>query len=194
MWTPISKQAIKLLTFGFVDDYNLCINSKPEDQSIEDLVSRSQAVLTTWNEGLQATGGTLDPHKSFWWLLQPEWKNGEWKLKIRDEESEPVEHITLPDPATNEPVTVKRLECNESETALGINSRPDGSMKDQKKCLRDKADAWADQQRCLHMKAEDANYCFNSTIMKSLEYIALAPPHLIRLTVTTSWHQLSKQL
>ena len=57
--------------------------------------------------------------------------------------------ITLHDPATKESITVKLWECDESETALGINSRHNKSMKDQKKCLRDKANEWAEQEMPL---------------------------------------------
>ena len=69
IWTAISNKAIHILSFGFVDDYNLLVASKPDDQYLDDLVE-------LWNEGLRATGGALDPGKSFWWLIDMVWHDG----------------------------------------------------------------------------------------------------------------------
>ena len=46
IWTAISNKAIHILSFGFVDDYNLLVASRPEDQSLDDLVERAQETLT----------------------------------------------------------------------------------------------------------------------------------------------------
>jgi hypothetical protein len=60
-----------------------------------------QAVMDTWEGGLRATGGTLEPEKSFWYLLQFFLINRQWayvskedthaSISVRNHEGDRVE-------------------------------------------------------------------------------------------------------
>jgi hypothetical protein len=44
-----------------------------------------QAAMDTWEGGLRATGGALEPEKSFWYLIQFCWNNGQWAYVSNEE-------------------------------------------------------------------------------------------------------------
>ena len=53
-------------------------------------------------------------------------------------------------------------------------TRPDGNDSDEVKHLRAKTVSWAESVRTNHFKADDAWYCLNNTIMKTVEYPLMA--------------------
>ena len=65
---------------------------------------------------------------------------------------------------------MKRLEVNQAQESLGIQIRPDSKMIDEVKYLRAKAVAWGEAIRTKMIRREEAWYCFQSTIMKTIEY------------------------
>ena len=95
------------------------------------------------------------------------WQNGKWKVNINEDETTSHGTITLHDTETGQEETVQQLQCNQSETVLGVNIRPDGSMADIVKRMREKVEICAARLRSTHFKAEDNWYCINATIMKA---------------------------
>ncbi len=84
-WNAISKEAIDLVTFQFVDDATL-IHSHPSNSATgTEVLADLQHVLTTWEESLRATGGALCQEKAYWYLIDWEWKNGNWTYKTEDQ-------------------------------------------------------------------------------------------------------------
>ena len=65
---------------------------------------------------------------------------------------------------------VKRLEVNQAQESLGIQIRPNSKMIDEVKYLRAKAVEWGDAMQTKRVRREEAWYCFQATIMKTIEY------------------------
>ena len=75
----ISKAALHLVCFSFVDDTDLVNVLKKGDYDIDKLISETQQALDYWHDGLKATGGTLVPIKSYWHLIDFKCsKEGKW--------------------------------------------------------------------------------------------------------------------
>jgi len=62
-WTLISKRAVTLTCFAFVDDTDLIHAETAHDASTEDLLISAQDALTTWEGLITSTGGALAPEK-----------------------------------------------------------------------------------------------------------------------------------
>jgi hypothetical protein len=88
-------------------------------------------------ELLQATGGTLAPEKSYWYLVEVIRAKGKWGY-VR--ESQAPQKLTLKDGTMYN----KRLEVYQAKQALGIMIRPDAKMHDEAQMLEQLAHKWCD--------------------------------------------------
>jgi hypothetical protein len=94
-------------------------------------------------------------------------KNGKWTYqRIRDTPGD----LYL----KNGTYTVKRQEVSQAVEALGIQTRPDGNMKDELRYLKGKITKFCDSIRTKRLKPSEAWYCLNTTIMKTIEYPLMA--------------------
>ena len=75
---PMTGWLIHTVGAMFVDDSDLyCwVESMPR---AEDLYETIQAETKMWGDLLLATGGCLKPEKCFWYMLDYECSEGEWK-------------------------------------------------------------------------------------------------------------------
>jgi len=73
----ISLASQSLVSFAFVADTDLCV-MHPTNQAAE-VAKHMQGSMNNWEGLLPATGGALIPDKCFWYLLDFEYKNGQWK-------------------------------------------------------------------------------------------------------------------
>ena len=166
-WSLIRKRVYEIGGFAFVDDTDLVHTNPDPTVSNEELIAEAQQALNTWHGLIRATGGDLAPEKGYWYLIDMHWKNGKWVYKtIADTPGD------LWIPGCTEPI--RRLEVTEAQEALGIQSSPDGSSVAETKYLVDKVTQWTDAIRSKRVKLEDAWYCLNSTIYKTIEYPLMA--------------------
>jgi hypothetical protein len=75
--TSIEGKQLHFVGYSFVDDTDIIQSGQP-GETFQVLDTRMQAAMYTWGGGLRATGGALEPEKSFWYLIQLCWKNGQW--------------------------------------------------------------------------------------------------------------------
>mmetsp|Transcript_35837 Transcript_35837/g.55132 ORF Transcript_35837/g.55132 Transcript_35837/m.55132 type:complete len:146 (-) Transcript_35837:62-499(-) len=61
----VSKQALHIVSFGYVDDFDLIQAAK----SPSEVVTQLQSAIETWEQGLHTTGGILASNKTYWSLL-----------------------------------------------------------------------------------------------------------------------------
>jgi len=73
-----------------------------------------------------------------------------------------------------DPQVITRHKANVANEALGIQTRPDGKMQDERDCLLQKASQWAEAVRAKQLSQSETWYCAQSTIMKTLEYPLVA--------------------
>ena len=75
----LSGERAEYVACAFVDDTTHFQNSPSND--VNDVLLRTQQNHTTLEGLMKATGGAMNPKKTFWWLIDFQWKNGCWKMK-----------------------------------------------------------------------------------------------------------------
>ena len=170
-WNAISKAVMELLCIQFVDDTDLIQSGHDNNSSGPTIVAEMQEVLDNWDGLLRATGGALEHSKSYWYLLDYHRRGGKWCYKPP---SAVPGDVSLYNDTTHQKEIIPRLPVTTAKKALGIFTRPDGIMHQQRKYLRGKASDWSDAMRTNHIRKDDAWYCLNTTIMKVVEYPLVA--------------------
>jgi hypothetical protein len=75
--TSIEGKHLHFVGYSFVDDTAIIQSGQP-GEPFQVLATRMKAAMDTWEGGLRATLGALEPEKSFWYLIRFCWKNGQW--------------------------------------------------------------------------------------------------------------------
>ena len=98
-------------------------------------------MTTTWGKLLVSTGGALKPSKSFYYLVDYEWKDdGTWEyLELVDL---PAITIPLPD-GTSAPID--QLPVDKSKKTLGIQTNPAGDCQSQLDVFHDALKKWTNR-------------------------------------------------
>ena len=181
-WSAISKAALKVLCIEFVDDTDLIHAGADNYTSGAAIITEMQDMLDHWDGLLRATGGALEQQKSYWYLIDYERRKNKWCYKSPS--SIPGELLLFND-ATQEREPIPRLSVRTAQKALGIFTSPSGSMDSEARYLRSKAVEWANALSTRRINKEDAWYCLNSTIMKTIEHplvaTSLTPKHCSRI-------------
>jgi hypothetical protein len=163
----ISKDSFHLVGYAFVDDTTLVNVAPSPDWDTERIMKRSQEALDIYVGGVAATGGTVHPTKTKWYLVEFCFdKNGKPKY---------VENEATLSVATRQGrKSIERLPVSAASRILGVYIAPDGNNEEQVKQLRKKTEQWADRVRSGHLPKTDAWYYLQSTIKRSLLYPLLA--------------------
>jgi len=64
----------------FIDDTDLVQTGPTLTSTGQEVIPLMQAVLSLWEQGLQATGSALVPKKSFWYLIDFRWQGCKWRF------------------------------------------------------------------------------------------------------------------
>ena len=119
---------------------------------------------------MKATGGTVNPKKTFWWLVDFQWRNGCWKLKTQAQNPA----VLLTKDKFGQTQTVPRKEINQEQRILGAYLAPKSSSKAQAKALRTKVTDWASAVRQTKMNPEHAWVAITTRIQKGIEWPLVA--------------------
>jgi hypothetical protein len=165
-FSALTRKALQILCVEFVDDTDL-VHSGSSNQTLgTQVATEMQDMLDLWDGLLRATGGALEKQKSYWYMLDYHQRDGKWKYKPPN--AVPNELLLFND-ETGLKEAIPKLSAHTAKKALGIFSRPDGKMYDEVRFLKSKAKLWADNLRVNRIGKEDAWYCLNSTIMKTIK-------------------------
>ena len=130
-------------------------------------MQRSQEALDIYVGGVAATGGTVHPTKTKWYLIEFRFdKNGKPEY-VENEAALYVETRQGRKP-------IERLPVSAASRILGVYIAPDGNSEVQVKELRKKTEQWADRVRSGHLPKADAWHYLHTTIKRSLLYPLLA--------------------
>jgi hypothetical protein len=163
-WSLISQRAVSITCFAFVDDTDIIHVNNDRTVPTQELIHDAQRAL--WEDLLTATGGALAPNKSYWYLVEVIWKDHQWQYATQDDRPG---NLFLRDGTV-----VWRCEPNEANEALGMMARPDGCMDSQYTHLHNSFNNWCDAVRSKRVHRDEAWYCLNRTIMKTIEYCLVA--------------------
>ena len=127
-----------------------------------------QEVINTWEGGLRATGGSLSPSKSYWYLIDFKWNTRrlQWEYKtIRDAPG--TLHLSLPE---GERVALQRHEASTAVETLGIPLAMDGNQSKILESLQDKISLWSNKIQTRQLTPTETILSLNYGIAKVLEY------------------------
>ena len=128
--TSISKQMFHMVGFAYVDDSDLIQSGS---DPLEVLYSM-QNLLSNWCMLMGVTGGAISVEKSWWYLIDYNWKNGKWTATDAEPDSNLMATSTHGDS-----VPLKRLCAKDASEMLGVWVAPDGNRN--KSLMQQKSDA-----------------------------------------------------
>ena len=103
------------------------------------MVPTAQAGLNYWVGFLQATGGAINPDKSYWYLLDYKWTGAQWVYRSMEEMPGDLQ---APNPS-GDVQPLNRYEPHKAAKQLGMLTAPDGNMDAQRAHLLNKAQDFA---------------------------------------------------
>jgi hypothetical protein len=168
--TVLSGDEFSFVCYTFVDDSDV-IHSSAVSSDTSDLVDKMQDVVDTWEGSLRASGGTLIPTKSYWFLIQFVFECSRWRY-ARLEEC--PGSLSIRDIDGFNRVELERLDIHEARETLGVFIAMDGNQRAQTQALLKLANLWADRVRTGKFSPAEAWYSLQFCIMKSLEYPLMA--------------------
>lgn len=161
---PVSKQALQLCGFAFVDDSDIIATSNNVNNPYHTL-KQMQATLDSWEASAKVTGGALKPSKSFRYLVHFTWKKGQWAYGPVEEEHK----LTTMD-KNNVRVDIKMKQSNEALKMLGVYLAPDGNQEEQYKYMYKQALQLGEYMRNGFVKKEESFIALNAITAKVIEY------------------------
>ena len=168
--SALESHLVTAQCFCFVDDTDVIEAGNTVHHSGESICASVQSAATFWAGGIRATGGAINPEKSFWWLIDFEWdpRTGKWKFRRKKAVSPDFELQIQGLSGATEPL--RRLEPDDSERTLGVMLAPLENHKAHEDQLITKAKEWSEQLRPHLLHKYDVLPLIRSTIMKKLEY------------------------
>jgi hypothetical protein len=162
----ISGEQIRIVGYAFVDDTDQMQSSRHPTDTFADVADYMQQGLSLFAGLMNAAGQCISPEKSLWYLVNFEWKNGNYLYSSIEQAPADVQvkdkHGVMQ--------TLQRLEPHESRRSLGVYSAPDGNSRDQVAILRATAEEWSEKVRTGHLPQAAAWIALTTRIMKTIEY------------------------
>ena len=129
----ISGLEVRFMGFLFVDDTDLVTVGRP-GETVQGVITRTQAATITWHGALTASGGALEPSKLSWTLIDFVWIGGEWRYRSKGGMRAT---LSVPDVSGNM-VEITRLETSDAIEVVGVHQAADGNMDAQYEALEEK--------------------------------------------------------
>jgi hypothetical protein len=159
---PITGESLRLARYAYVDDTDIIAHDKNgKDNAVMEL----QRSINLWNGGVAATGGQLEPTKTYWYNMQFKWKDGNWSYGSK---SEYPATLTMADASGR--TTLEQVEVSEGRRTLGVRLAPDGNNNAEFAYLKGECDQWADKIRSGMLSQKYTWQAFSSTILAKLAY------------------------
>jgi hypothetical protein len=136
-----------------------------EHSSISELLTDTQSALNQWLSTLKATGGALEPSKTFYTPIIPKWQGSKKSVhKLTQENS-----LILED-TNGEPILLQQEDPNDSFFTLGIWQSPSGNETKQLEYLLRKIHEWNTNTSTHTLSWVQARIAIRSTIGRTLLY------------------------
>ena len=90
----ITGSEIRFVGYSFVDDTDLIQTAWSQTDTATDVVHAMQNALNMWEGAIRATGGAIVPSKSFWYLGDFQWREGQWSYKDTEDAPASQHHST----------------------------------------------------------------------------------------------------
>ena len=160
--TSISKELFQLVGFAYVDDSDLIQTGT--DPVI--VLASMQDLINSWGELIDVTGGALSVEKSWWYMIDYNYKKGgKWIATDAG-----VNLQLAATSSSGERVPLKRLHADEASKMLGIYVAPDGNKEALIKDLKTAAVSWGSKMRNGNSTRIEAWTALNTNISAKLKY------------------------
>ncbi len=116
--SAITKELMHLCGFAYVDDCDMIETAS----SAAEVEQRMQKTISLWEDMVTATGGVLDPIKTWWYFVDFTWHNGRWSYSSPAPTSDLIAHDS-----TSTPVALRRLQPDMASEMLSVFLAPDGN-------------------------------------------------------------------
>ncbi|CAJ1953819.1 unnamed protein product [Cylindrotheca closterium] len=168
--SALESQLVTAQCFCFVDDTDVIQAGNTVHHYGEAICASVQVAATLWAGGIRATGGAINPAKSFWWLINFDWDSRTGKWKFRGKKAVAPDFELQIQGLSGATKSLRRLEPDDLERTLGVMLAPLENLKAHEVQMIAKAKDWAEQLRPNLLHKHDVLRLIRSTIMKKLEY------------------------
>jgi hypothetical protein len=170
---PISNTLSHSTAYAFVDDVDLiqtetsACSGEHGDQSRaqEELLAKTQEALNQWSLTLHATGGALEPSKTFYVPMITEWKGCHKGIRNLQQGNK----LTL-EGSDGGMVELPQQDPNDSFFTLGVWQSPSGNDNKQKDFLCSKIREWGLCTNLHRLSHTQAQLAVRATISRTLAY------------------------
>jgi hypothetical protein len=121
--TALSGTLVAIACFAFVDDTDVIHSRDDVNTPGEAVAAEMQSVMDIWEGGIRATGGALNPSKSYWYMIDFNWMPQQLRWNYKRITEVPGE-IKVQNPQSKLEV-LERLEVDDPRVTLSINISPD---------------------------------------------------------------------
>ena len=162
--SPISGILLEFMGEMFVDDTDVIV-LRPDLKTGKEVFDELESSAWNWGINLNATGGGLKGAKCYWWLIDYECVEGQWRYAAKvDWEL----FVPLPDGGT---CSIEQVGCDKAMKMLGVWSCPaGGDMTHLEKIIEEKLTPWVQRTRNGHLPASLAWTSYKLKLWPGLRY------------------------
>lgn len=131
LMSALSNTLTSVTGFMFVDDLDLVESSISPWADKTTITQKMQGTVSRWAGILRASGGKLEPSKSFWYLAKQEWSGNAWKYKTTSNK----EQISVED-EDGTSIKITKLQAHKARETLGIFTALNRNQKQQVEKLK----------------------------------------------------------
>ena len=168
--TPLTDEDNTISCFVYVDDVDSIHAPIQPSITPQEIAADMQRMLDTWSGGLYATGGMIEPTKSYWYLIDFKWniRKQAWEYKsINDNPAT----IYLRHPGSESvPLQRKEVWDPDPDGTLGTFIAMDGNQRLVFQSLKEKVDEWAEKIRTRQLTTMEGWLSLRSGISMSLQH------------------------
>jgi hypothetical protein len=161
----LTGDVTEIVGYSFVDDTDLLSTGTNSESTATETVEKMQTLLDEWEGGLRATGGAIEPAKTFWYLIDFERGPGGWKYSDRAR----TEQLEVRN-SDGTRVQLERVQCSEARRTLGVRLAPDGNMQAQYGAMMEQIEKWAEGTRTRKIPRHMAWTAFTTHLWPKLSY------------------------
>jgi hypothetical protein len=148
LYCPITNLQHHLSAILYADDTNLLHINLTKDKTVDKVHATIQDSVNSWGDLLIATGGVLQPSKSFYSIISFEWKNGVWAYATNLLRGDLGINVPLPGGSK---ASIDHKSVNHAEKALGPMTSPDGNSGVSIRLVQEKAQQWINAVQNGHL-------------------------------------------
>jgi hypothetical protein len=137
-----------------------------KDKSVDKVHVAIQDSINSWGNLPIATGGMLQPSKSFYSIISFEWKNG---ISTYANSYLKGEFITVPLPGGSKAV-INHKSIDHAEKILGAMTSPDGNSSASLKMIQEKAQQWINAVRNGHLHPHNVWFLLKAQFWPQIGY------------------------